>query len=431
MTIQWEGWDPAVFAARRARLAQVLGELPALVAAGLPRPRNYPANTYPFRAESHFLYLFGLPLAGAVGLVEGDRATLFVVPPEPDAALWHGQIPSLAELATRTGLSVRPLPELAAHLAGRTVGRLPLPDPLTDADARLADAMVTLRLRHDAAALASMRRAAQATVAAFAAGRAATRPGVLEAEVCASMEAEIARRGMTQAYGSIVTVHGEILHNEAHHHTIGATDLLLCDVGAEGPDGWASDVTRTWPAGTAPSATQKAIYEIVLRAQLTAIDLVRPGTRYRDVHLAACNVIAEGLVGVGLLRGDPAELVADGVHALFFPHGIGHLLGLDVHDMEDLGDRAGYAAGRSRSKQFGLSYLRCDRDLEPGMSVTIEPGIYFVPAILDDPDLGRIAGDRLVRSALGKFADVRGIRIEDDVVVTAGAPEVLTAAIPK
>jgi Xaa-Pro aminopeptidase len=207
-------------------------------------------------------------------------------------------------------------------------------------------------------------------------------------------------------------------------------DLLLADVGAETPDGWAGDVTRTWPVGRRFSATQRDAYELVLAANRAATAAVAPGVRYRDVHLTACRVLAEGLVSLGILRGDPDELVADGVHALFFPHGVGHLLGLDVHDMEDLGDRAGYAPGRSRSSQFGLSYLRLDRDLQPGMAVTIEPGFYVVPAILRDPTLSAAAGDRLVRAALERFSDVRGIRIEDDVLVTETGHDVLTSDIP-
>jgi Xaa-Pro aminopeptidase len=179
------------------------------------------------------------------------------------------------------------------------------------------------------------------------------------------------------------------------------------------------------------STTQRELYDVVLASQEAAIARVRPGVRYRDVHLETARVLAEGLVALGILRGDPDELVADGVVALLFPHGVGHLLGLDVHDMEDLGDRAGYAPGRARSTQFGLRSLRLDRDLAPGMAVTIEPGLYLVPAILEDPELTRAAGDRLDRRVLARYADVRGIRIEDDVLVTADAPEVLTAAIPK
>jgi Xaa-Pro aminopeptidase len=207
---------------------------------------------------------------------------------------------------------------------------------------------------------------------------------------------------------------------------------VLADVGAE-HEGWAGDVTRTWPVSGKFSPTQRALYDIVLQAQKEAIDLVRPGTRYRDVHLHASLVLARGLVDEGVLSGDPAGLVERGAHALLFPHGVGHLLGLDVHDMEDLGDRAGYAPGRTRSEQFGLGYLRLDRDLEPGMAVTIEPGLYLVPAILADEKLCGpfVADGTLNRDALARFADVRGIRIEDDVLCTADGPVVLTKDIPK
>ena len=226
-------------------------------------------------------------------------------------------------------------------------------------------------------------------------------------------------------------MHGEILHNDVYHHTLADGDLLLADVGAESSGGWAGDVTRTWPVNGTFSDTQRVMYEIVLAAQEAAIAKVAPGVRYRDVHLAAARALASGLVELGVLRGDPDELVADGVHALFFPHGVGHLIGLDVHDMEDLGDRAGYAPGRSRSEQFGIAYLRLDRDLEAGMAVTIEPGFYQVPAILEDEARVSVAGDRLNRDALARFSDVRGIRIEDDVLVTETGAEVLTRDIPK
>jgi Xaa-Pro aminopeptidase len=159
--------------------------------------------------------------------------------------------------------------------------------------------------------------------------------------------------------------------------------------------------------------------------------MVRPGVRYRDVHLASCRAIAEGLVALGILKGDAREIVEVGAHALFFPHGVGHLLGMDVHDMEDLGDLAGYASGRTRSAQFGLSYLRLDRDLAVGMAVTIEPGIYVVPAILRAAGLAPLVEKYVDRTVLAKFGDVRGIRIEDDVLVTASGADVLTARIPK
>jgi Xaa-Pro aminopeptidase len=221
------------------------------------------------------------------------------------------------------------------------------------------------------------------------------------------------------------------LHNEAHGNLLAVGDLLLADVGAETPAGWAGDVTRTWPVGGRYSTEQAEIYDVVLGAQRAAIAAVRPGVRYRDIHVLATEALARGLREVGILRGDPLERARDGTAALLFPHGVGHLLGLDVHDMEDLGDLAGYAPGRSRSAEPGLRYLRLDRDLTAAMAVTIEPGIYFIPALLDDQDLRRRTTDRIDWSQVERFRGLRGIRIEDDILVTPTGAEVLTASIPK
>lgn len=448
--------DARIFSDRRRDLAGRLGKTPAVIFAGGLRARNYAANTYPYRADSHFIYLSGAAIPDAALLVVDGRAELFMEPSADDDALWHGEVPGWDEIARRTGVDrVRPLSELGDEVkaAGGTdrIATLPSADPrtrhrqyhwlgrrwddvaeLTDADAELADAMIALRLTHDEGAIEQLQRAAEGTTAAHLAGMAATRPGLREHHVRAAMEAALLERGMCPAYGSIVTVHGEVLHNVEYHHPIADGDLLLADVGAE-YEGWAGDVTRTWPVGGKFSPTQRAMYDIVLQAQKEAIDLVRPGTRYRDVHLRASLVLARGLVDEGVLVGDPATLVERGAHALLFPHGVGHLLGLDVHDMEDLGDRAGYARGRTRSPQFGLGYLRLDRDLEPGMAVTVEPGLYIVPAILSNEDLCGpfVADGTLDRDALARFSDVRGIRIEDDVLCTADGPLVLTTDIPK
>jgi Xaa-Pro aminopeptidase len=437
---------------RRGRLAAELGNRPALIAAGTPRPRNYAANLYPFRASSHFLYLIGAPLRGGIALYDGTAWTLYLPEPGVDDALWEGAQPSLEEIAEGLGVPVRPLSRLAGSIRGRAVATLPAPDLETCAeqsrllgreirrgvldvlDAPLADALIAMRLVHDDAAVAELRKAAEATAAAHRAGMRATRPGLTEAAVRAVMEAALTARGMGWAYPSIVTVHGEVLHNERHDNVIAEGDLLLADVGAETPGGWAGDVTRTWPVSPTYTTPQRELYQVVLSAQRQAIAAVSPGARYKNIHLLACQAIAGGLVELGVLRGNPIELVADGVLALLFPHGVGHLLGLDVHDMEDLGDRAGYAPGRARATEFGLRFLRLDRDLQPGMAVTIEPGIYLAPAILDDPALSKKAAGRLDRQRLAAFAGeggVRGIRIEDDVLVTNEGSEVLTAGIPK
>ncbi len=448
-----DSFDSRPFVARRARLAARLGAQPALIASGRARPRTYAANAYPFRAASHFLYLFGLPLQEAFGLWDGQGWILFVPKPDPSDALWTGPQPEFLELARALGCAVRGMSDLEVALdrfAALGVATLPAIDREscdqqarlckrdvwpgrlgTENDLVLADAMIAMRLVHDDAAVAELRAAATATAAAHAAGMRATRPGLRESHVRAAMEQTLMARGVGTSYGSIVTVHGEILHNESHGNEMKSGDLLLADVGAETEGGWAGDVTRTWPVNGTYSTTQAELYDVVLAAQQATIAAVRPGVRYRDLHLLAARRLCDGLLSLGILRGDPDELVADGVVYLLFPHGIGHLIGLDVHDMEDLGDRAGYAPGRTRSTQFGMRYLRLDRDLVPGMAVTIEPGIYLVPAILEDEALQKMAGDRLNRTRLAAFSDVRGIRIEDDVLVTDSGSEVLTAKIPK
>ncbi len=395
------------------------------------------------------MYLFGLHLPRAFGLWDGDGWQLFVPETPPDAALWHGEEPGPEALSAAVACPVRPLGALATAVKKAPAATLPALDGDTRAeqtallgrpitlgkldpmDEPLADALIGLRLVHDEAAIGRLRVAAAASGAAHLAGMAATRPGIRESAVRAAMEAELISRGMGVSYNSIVTVHGEILHNEQYHHLLARGDLLLADVGAETADGWAGDITRTWPVSGRFSSTQRDFYGVVLRAQTRVIDAVRPGISFRELHFLAGRSLAEGLVALGVLMGDPDELVAEGVVSLLFPHGLGHLLGLDVHDMEEMGDRATYAPGRIRSSDPGLATLRLDRDLVPGMAVTIEPGLYQVPAILNDPARTARAGDRLRRDRLAAFSDVRGIRIEDDVLVTPSGREVLTAGVPK
>jgi Xaa-Pro aminopeptidase len=445
----WSDRSPReAFERRRARLDQLL-EGPKVFAAGLSRPRNFAHNPYPFRAESHFLYLIGKPIEGAILVVDAERTALYVDPPVRDDALWFGPKPGLDDLSCELGIRTLPLSELgvpsdaallppqdaetAFSLADHTGRDVEAGggDAVTGRDAELADAMIELRLRHDAAAVSQLRLAAGVTAEAHREGRLATRPGVREAAVRAAMERPITAAGMTTAYASIVTVHGEILHSNEYHRELALGDLLLADVGAETPEGFAGDVTRVWPVSGRFSPTQRAAYQIVLAAQRAAIDRVRPGVRYRDVHHAAGLALTRGLVDVGILEGDPEDLYHRGAAALFFPHGVGHLLGVDVHDMEDLGDRAGYAPGRTRSTERGDRYLRLDRDLLPGMCVTIEPGFYRIEALLGDPEVVGDLEDVIDGDTLARFADVRGIRIEDDVLVTEDGPDVLTRAIPK
>jgi Xaa-Pro aminopeptidase len=432
---------------RRQRLAELI-DRKVILWSGRAASRNFPANKYPFRASSHFLYFAGLPLENAAIYLENGKLELFIDDPEPDAALWHGEMPKREEIAEEIGaIAAYSLAELSSKASGaatiavqddrtlqqqmQVLGRDLSPSFASQGiDLDLAKAIVSLRLTHDAGALKELRQAAAVAVEAHQAGMRASKTAKTEAQVRGAMEGVIISRNMSCAYGSIVTVRGEVLHNDRYYNILRSGDLLLADVGAETPLGWASDLTRTFPVNGKFSPTQKAVYNIVLAAHDACIDRVRPGVEFRDIHLLGASVIAEGLVDLGILRGNVADLVEMDAHALFFPHGIGHLLGLDVHDLEDLGDLAGYEEGRRRSDRFGLGYLRLDRPLQPGMLVTIEPGFYQVPAILNSPQFRSKYQDVINWDKLEQFADVRGIRIEDDVLVTESGNEVLTAQLP-
>ncbi|WP_199246105.1 aminopeptidase P family protein [[Phormidium] sp. ETS-05] len=442
---------------RRQKLAKLLAgassgtatDFPVILWSGKPSPRNFPHNTFPFRASSHFLYFAGVPLPDAAIRLEGDKLELYVDDPDPGSVLWYGETPRRDDIAHLIGADAAfPKAALAEKASGAATILLPDAATRTEQEAlipvnetqslELARAIVAVRLIQDAAALSELRAAAACTVAAHVSGMACTPQAKTESMVRAVIEGVFIAHNMPCAYQSIVTRRSEVLHNQAYHYPLYPGDLLLVDAGAETPGGWAADVTRTWPVAGRFSPTQRAIYDVVLAAHDACIASVRPGVEYQDVHRLACHTIASGLVDLGILLGKPEDLVEMNAHALFFPHGVGHLLGLDVHDMEDLGDIAGYEEGRTRSDRFGWCFLRLNRPLRSGMVVTIEPGFYQVPSILNDPNrrasiLSRPPGDDtdiINWDILAKFADVRGIRIEDDVLVTADSSEVLTAALP-
>jgi Xaa-Pro aminopeptidase len=438
---------PECFSSRRKKLLDAYPG-PVTLGSGLSRIRNFEANRFPFRAESHFLYFVGRHIEGALLAFDRGEATLYVPRFDPAEALWRS-VPSPDRLAGELGIPVRlrddyEAPEDVATLAPddtesaqwleEMLGRIVEPGSAREAegsDRALADVIIGLRLCHDEFAIEQMRAAAYVTTEAHLAGMRRTPTSKFERQVRATMEAVIAEHGMTTAYGSIVTTEGHVLHHDSSLLELG-DGLLLCDVGAETPEGWASDVTRTWPCRGRFDGIQLELYEAVLAAQKAAIDLLRPAVRFRDVHRGAARTLVESLVAIGLLRGNAEELLERDVAALFFPHGIGHLLGLDVHDMEDLGDRAGYAPGRARSDRAAERFLRLDRDLLPGMVVTIEPGFYSIPSVLDDPDRLAPLHDAIDHRCLDRVRkSVSGIRIEDDVLVTEEGSLVLSATCPK
>ena len=450
----------SVFAQRRARLLEILGRTAAgnaelegfALPAGWSRPRNFAHNVFPFRAESHFLYLVGRHIEGAVLLFTQGKWELYVLPLEPDAALWHGPQKSEQAWQEELGLPVRGVDQLAltgdpgriailppqdeesatwiSQIIGRNVTAQSGPD-LMSIDALLASAMVELRLTHDSAGLQQMRFAGQITARAHRAGMRATRGAQMEAIVRGAMEGELTAHGLSPAYISIVTTHGEVLHSSTSRGKISDGDLLLCDVGGETEEGFASDITRTWPTNGRFSATQRDVYQLVLNVQKSAIVAARANVEYVQLHWAALREMAAGLAELGILRGATDDLVELGAASIFFPHGLGHLLGVDVHDMEDLGDRAGYGPGRARSEHVAQAPLRLDRQLMPGMVVTIEPGFYQVPMLLERARLDTRLSSMVDWNRLEAFADVRGIRIEDDVLITADASEVLSQDAPK
>ncbi|MCB0359969.1 MAG: aminopeptidase P N-terminal domain-containing protein, partial [Bdellovibrionales bacterium] len=388
--------------ARREAIGELFPKQVVLLAAGGVQLRNIPSVPHPFRPSSHFVHLFGMQPAGSIGVIAEGESLLFVPRPPEDDVLWHGAGTSAAERREQTGVDfVHDREKLDDHLQRFDAGKIlsvPTLDPLTNQelealigrmpsaygqDSVLMDALVDSRLVNDEYAISELRAAAAVTVEAARRAMEITRPGRNERELRAKAIKAFVANGAVEAFSSIITTEAEVLHRTPSDNELEAGELVLCDIGAELPSGYSSDLTRVWPVSGTFSPRQKELYEVVLEAQLAALALAKPGVRFRDLHLIACRSLTDGLVQLGILSGDPEELVSRGAHAIFFPHGLGHLIGLDVHDMEDLGDRAGYQDSRIRSEAFGLSFLRLDRDLQEGMAVTFEPGCYIIPALLD------------------------------------------------
>lgn len=435
---------------RRKQLSEKLAGMPVVLLNGWERPRNYAGNPFPFRPDSHFVYFCGVMPAGAALVLADGEAHLFVEPVTLDDAVWCGSGLSWDELAARSGATVHPfgdLPGMVAQIGAARCAALPgqdprghrlfaellgrVPDPeRVLLDRKLAEAVVELRLYADEAARAEMRSVCAVNVRAQMAGLAATRVGGDARDVNAAMQSVCVREGMGLSFEPIISTHGEYLHQPLVGGRLDEGDLLLVDFGVESDTCWAGDITNTWPVSGEFTREQREIYQVVLNAHKAAAALVVPGTRYRDVHVRACLTLAEGLVDLGLLKGTPEHIVERNAHALFFPHGIGHLLGLDAHDMEDLGDLAGYAPGRQRSTRFGQKWLRLDRDLADGMICTIEPGLYFVPEMLDLPEKRREFADCVNWDVVDHYRQVRGVRIERDYLVLAEGQELLTPGMP-
>ncbi len=438
-------FDPEVYQRRRDGLRQKLeGDRGLVLLPGNGEsPVNYEDNAYPFRQDSTFLYYFGLdqPDLAAVLDLDSGAATLFGDDPTVEQIVWTGEVPRLADRGAAVGVSdIKPRGALgdvvsAATSAGRNVHYLPpyradiilllarllnmAPDQVRDRTSiELVRAVVDQRARKGPEEIAEMESAVEVSVAMHQAALELAAPGVTELQIAAEVERIAREAGGRLAYPAIATINGQTLHNHSYHSNLSDGDVFLLDTGAETATGYAADLTSSFPASPRFTDRQRAVYQVLLDAYDAAVAAIAPGVRYRDVHLECSRVIFDGLSGLGLTRGDTDEAVAAGAHALFFPHGLGHMIGLDVHDMENLGeDLVGYA-GEQRSTQFGLRSLRLARALESGFTLTVEPGIYFIPQLIDDWKGRGHCAEFIDYDELQHWRDFGGMRNEEDFLVT-------------
>lgn len=422
-------FDAGTIAARRKRAEAALAAAGATVLVGAGTPVGKPGGldqAYPFLPHPQYYWLTGERRSGGVLAWEpGAGWTHFVRPATADERLWEG------DPAAPEGEDVARLPEWLKARAGRAIAAAgsPVKDVAADeaASAAAREAIDDARRPKDAAELALLARAVTATAAGYAKLRAVLRPGLTERELQVEIEAAMFRAGAEETgYGTIVGAgdHAAVLHFEPGPRRIAADDLVLVDAGGA-IAGYTADVTRTFPASGRFSPEQQAIFDAVAAAHAEGIRRCTPGTEWHDVHRAAATVLASGLRDAGILRGSPEGLADSGAVALFFPHGIGHMVGLGVRDV------GGRAPGRPEGRFCCGARVRVDMPVREGFLMTIEPGIYFVPAILDNPEKRAAFRDAVDWDALRRWRPVGGVRIEDNVLVTATGPRVITAEIPR
>lgn len=451
-------FDKEVYTTRRQRLLEMFEDGILLIFGNTLQSMNYKSNTFPFRQDSNFLYFFGIDEPDLVGIIDIDEQESYLCGEDTslEDAIWTGELPSVSELAKTIGIrktlsndeleafikkgiiNKRRIHYLPTYTQRRIIQIAELLDiPYGDcgkyASLDLIKAIITLRSCKEPGEIAEIENTLdKVTYDMFTTAMKITREGMLEQDVHGKMVGIALQHGGQLAFPAIVTKNGHILHNHHHGNPLDNGDLLLMDAGAESTKHYATDITRTIPVSGKFTPVQKDVYQIVLAAQEKAIELISPGVTYRDIHLKASGIIAEGLKSMGILKGNVQDIVTSGAHALFFPHGLGHLMGLDVHDMEDLGeDYVGYNNEVQRSDQFGFAYLRYGKKLEENQVITVEPGIYFIPVLISMWQKEKKHNSFINYPALEKYLNFGGVRIEDDVLVTSNSSAILGKKIPK
>jgi len=446
-----------VYTNRRAALRKSMSNGLILFLGNVDSPMNYPANPFHFRQDSDFLYFFGLDLQGLAGIIDIDQGKDYIFGDDVDVddIIWMGPQPSIKSLAAKAGVnktfSISRLTDFIeeAKSAGRdihflppyrgeskmTLGALLKENPCqmkSKASEELIKSVVALRSYKEPWEIQEIEKAVDIAYDMHTTAMQMCKPGIKEQEIFGAVEGIALAHGMGPSFPIILSINGQTLHNHSHDNILTEGRMMVTDAGAETEMHYASDITRTTPVGGKFNSRQKEIYEIVLEANLKAIESAGPGKSNRDLHLEACKVLASGLKELGLIKGDVEEAVAHGAHALFMPHGLGHMMGLDVHDMEGLGENyVGYNDEVKRSDQFGLAFLRFGLPFEPGHVFTIEPGCYFIPELMGKWKAERLHKQFINYDKAEHYLDFGGVRIEDDVLITETGHKVLGKPIPK
>lgn len=437
-------FSTSTYTLRRAQLTERIKTGLLLFPGNEESSMNYLDNTYRFRQDSTFLYYFGFhDRAGLAAVIDADAGTTTIYGEELtlDDIVWTGPMPTIKEQATKAGITqTGTMAELVALLSkaveqGRAIHYLPPYRPehtikyyhwlgiepgaqKEQVSLDLIRAVVDQRNIKSEEEIALLDRAAAISMDMHVAGMRAVQPGMKEYQVAAVMHKTALENNCRLAFPIICSVRGETLHNHYYGNTLKEGQMLLMDAGAELPQGYCGDISSTVPVSGTFTSQQQLIYDIVEASHRAAVEALRPGKPFKEIYYTSCRAIVDGLKGLGLMKGDTEQAVREGAHALFFPCGLGHMMGMDVHDMENLGEVwVGYD-GEPKSTQFGIKSLRLGRPLEPGFVLTIEPGIYFIPALID-----RWASEKHLDSFINydkvmEWKGFGGIRNEEDFLIT-------------